>query len=107
MTIKEKMEALRRINKAQEEINRYESKIHKLITDNEYYEKIKAAEVKTYGHPLSDSERFDRLEREEHDKCLYRNGMIDLLAALGLRVELVFDDKEYPSGKWDFVERQW
>lgn len=104
MTIREKKYALHRINMVQEEINRYERRMSKLVSDQAYLEKIKASEIRNYGHPLSDDERIDRIEQKELEKCLYRRGMVDLMALLGCAVEMRIND----SGEveWDFVHRQ-
>ena len=104
MTIKEKQYALHRINMVQAEINRHERRIHKLVTDPAYLEKIKASETRNYGHPLSDDERIDRIEQKELEKCRYRSGMVDLMALLGVPVEMRINDAG--EEEWDFVHRQ-
>lgn len=104
MTITEKKNALHRINAMQEKINRYERRMHKLASDPEYLEKVKASEVRNYGHPLSDDERIDRIEQNELEKCHYRNGMVELMALLGCPVELLINDAGEET--WDFVHRQ-
>ena len=104
MTIREKKYALHRINMVQAEINRYERRMDKLVSDPAYLEKAKAAETRNYGHPLSDDERFDRIEQKEHEKILYRSGMVDLMALLGFPVEIHINDAG--EEEWDFVHRQ-
>lgn len=104
MTIKEKQYALHRINMVQAEINRYERRMDKLVSDPAYLEKAKAAETRNYGHPLSDDERIDRIEQKELEKCRYRSGMVDLMALLGFPVEVHINDAG--EEEWDFVHRQ-
>ena len=104
MTINEKKNALHRINMVQAEINRYERRMDNLFSDPSYREKVKASEVRNYGHPLSDDERIDRIEQKELEKCRYRSGMVDLMALLGCPVEMRINDSG--DGEWDFVHRQ-
>ena len=105
MTINEKKYALHRINMVQAEINRCERMMNKLTSDPAYLEKRKAAEIRNYGHPLSDDERIDRIERKEFEKIRYRSGMVDLMALLGFPVELHINDAG--DGEWDFTHRQY
>ena len=104
MTISEKKRILHRLNAVQEEINRYERRIGKLSSDPGYLEKIKAAEIRNYGHPLSDDDRIDRIEQKEFEKCLYRNGIADMMALLGCPVKIRINDSG--AEEWDFVHRQ-
>lgn len=88
MTISEKKEVLHRINNVQEEINRMERRMLKLDTSNE-----------------ENAKRYDRLEYRQYEKCLYRNGMVDLMAMIGHPVQQKANMDEPGMGMWDFKDR--